>query len=222
VKEAIDIHDMDKRLASAKKLVAKSNPITKRNSELISKFEDYGFTISLSKKRITKYVYSLRKLAEWLDKDFDQATKEDIEKLVLFIEKKGYSAWTKHDYRVIIKRFYKWLKGNDEIYPDEVKWIKTTLKKKDVVLPEELLSEDDIKRLVDSAVSIRDKAFIISLYESGARIGELGEMHCNDVVFEERYTTLMLSGKTGSRRVTSLGEYGNREQVQGDELFGFG
>ena len=64
MKEAIDIHDMDKRLASAKRLVAKSNPITKRNSELISKFEDYGFTISLSKKRITKYVYSLRKLAE--------------------------------------------------------------------------------------------------------------------------------------------------------------
>ncbi len=47
VKGAIDIHDMDKRLASAKRLVAKSNPITKRNSELISKFEDYGFTISL-------------------------------------------------------------------------------------------------------------------------------------------------------------------------------
>jgi len=201
MKTTIDIHDMDNRLASAKRLVAKSNPITKRNSEVISKFEDYGFTISLSKKRITKYVYSLRKLAEWLDKDFEQATKEDIENLVLYIEKKGYSAWTKHDYRVIIKRFYKWLKGNDETYPDEVKWIKTTLKKKDVVLPEELLSEDDIKRLVDSAVSIRDKAFIISLYESGARIGELGEMHCNDVVFEETYTTLMLSGKTGSRRV---------------------
>ena len=119
----------------------------------------------------------------------------------MYIEKRDYSAWTKHDYKVIIKRFYKWLKGNDETYPDEVKWIKTTLKKKDVVLPEELLSENDIKRLVDSAVSIRDKAFIISLYESGARIGELGEMHCNDVVFEDRYTTLMLKGKTGSRRV---------------------
>ena len=71
MKTAIDIHDIDKRLASAKRLVAKNNPITKRNSELISKIEDYGFTISLTKKRNTKYVYSLRKLAEWLDKDFD-------------------------------------------------------------------------------------------------------------------------------------------------------
>ncbi len=75
MKGAIDIHDMDKRLASAKRLVAKSNPITERNSELISKFEDFGFATGLSKLRITKYFYSLRKLAEWLDKDFDQATK---------------------------------------------------------------------------------------------------------------------------------------------------
>ena len=60
MKRAIDIHDMNKRLASAKRLVAKSNPITERNSEYISKFEDYGFTTGLSKKRITKYVYSAR------------------------------------------------------------------------------------------------------------------------------------------------------------------
>ena len=119
----------------------------------------------------------------------------------MFIEKKDYSAWTKHDYKVTIKRFYKWLKGNDETYPEEVKWIKTTLKKQDIVLPEELLTEEEIKRLVGSALSIRDKAFIISLYESGARIGELGEMQIRDVVFEDRYTTLLLKGKTGSRCV---------------------
>ena len=47
----------------------------------------------------------------------------------------------------------------------------------------------------------RNKAFIITLYESWARIGEIGTMHINDVTFEERYTALMLRGKTGSRRV---------------------
>jgi hypothetical protein len=36
---------------------------------------------------------------------------------------------------VILKRFYKWLKGNDEYYPPEVAWIKTTLKDKDKPLP---------------------------------------------------------------------------------------
>jgi len=64
MRKAIDIHEFDKRLALAKKLVSKSNPITIRNSELISKFEDFGFTSGLSKKIITKYVHNLRKLAE--------------------------------------------------------------------------------------------------------------------------------------------------------------
>lgn len=112
-----------------------------------------------------------------------------------------YSEWTKHDYKVTIKRFYKWLKGNDETYPEEVKWIKTTLKENQIVLPEDLLTEDEVKTLVDVALSPRDKAFIITLCESGARIGEVGSMHINDVTFEERYTALRLRGKTGSRRV---------------------
>ncbi|MCW4040766.1 MAG: tyrosine-type recombinase/integrase [Candidatus Bathyarchaeota archaeon] len=58
-----------------------------------------------------------------------------------------------------------------------------------------------MKRLVDTANTPRNKAFIITLYESGARIGELGNMQIRDVVFEDRYTTLMLQGKTDSRRV---------------------
>ncbi len=69
------------------------------------------------------------------------------------------------------------------------------------MLPGDLVSEEEVKMLVDSAVSVRDKAFIITLYESGARIGEVGMVRIKDVVFEERYTTVMVKGKTGSRRI---------------------
>jgi len=198
---AIDIHGFEKRLHSAERLVSLSNPISAKNSELIKRFEDYCFSEGLSKGRAAKYVFTLRKLSERLDKDFDKASKEDIEKLVNQLERSDYSAWTKHDYKVALKRFYKWLKGSEDEYPDEVKWIKTTLKQKDSVLPEQLLTEDEVKKLVDAAYSLRDKAFIIATYESGARIGEIGSLRIKDVVFEERYTTLMFRGKTGSRRI---------------------
>ncbi len=107
MKKAIDIHDFDSRLRSAEKLVVKSNPISEKNALLIQKFENNCFTEGLSKSRITKYVYTLRKLVEWMDKDFDEAHQDDIEELVNFIERRDYSAWTKHDYKVAIKRFYK-------------------------------------------------------------------------------------------------------------------
>ncbi|MEM2751143.1 MAG: tyrosine-type recombinase/integrase, partial [Nitrososphaerales archaeon] len=120
--------------------------------------------------------------------------------MVYKIERKDYSPFTKHDYKVVLKKFYKWLCGGEE-YPEQVKWIKTTLKMKDELLPEDLLTEDEVMKLVDKADSLRDKAFIITLYESGARIGELDSLRIKDVVFEENYARLMLEGKTGSRRV---------------------
>jgi len=185
----------------AEKLVEKCNPISARNSELIGKFEDNCFSEGLSKGRVVKYVLTLRKIADRLKKDFDRVDRDDVEKFVNWLERSDYSAWTKHDYKVAIKRFYKWLKGSGEEYPPEVKWIKTTLKKKDVLLPDQLVTEEEVKKIIDSADTPRNKAFIVSLYGSGARIGEIGSMRINDVVFEERYTTLMLRGKTGSRRV---------------------
>jgi len=197
----IDIHNFDHRLYLAEKLTEKRNPISIRNSELIRQFEDYCFSEGLSKGRVAKYVLTMKKIAEWLKKDFDEATREDIEKLVQKLERSDYSAWTKHDYKVALKRFYRWLKGTEDDYPTEVKWIKTTFKKKDAILPDQLLTEEEVQRLVYAADNPRDKAFIITVYESGSRIGEVGSMHIKDVVFEERYTTLMLKGKTGARRV---------------------
>jgi len=201
LRSEIDIHEFDVRLARAEEIVSMCNPISARNAELIQRFEDYCFSEGLSKGRVAKYVLTLRKIAERLKKDFDAASREDIELFVNRLERSSYSAWTKHDYKVALKRFYKWLKGDDEEYPPEVKWIKTTLKKKDMLLPEQLLTEEDVMKLVDSADTPRDKAFIITLYESGARVGEVGSMRIRDVSFEERYTTLMLKGKTGTRRV---------------------
>jgi site-specific recombinase XerD/ribosomal protein S27AE len=167
----------------------------------VKNFEKALFSEGLSLVRVEKYVNTLRKIGEMLGKDFDKASKKDIEDLVYRIERSSYSPWTKHDYKVALKKFYKWLKGNNEEYPEEVRWIKTTLKEKDLLLPEQLLTEEEVMKLVDAASNPRDKAFIITLYESGARIGELGSMHIRDVSFEENYARLMLKGKTGSRRV---------------------
>ncbi|MEM3531153.1 MAG: site-specific integrase [Nitrososphaerales archaeon] len=195
----IDIHGFEVRLERAERKL--HNPLSRMNTELVKNFEKALFSEGLSLVRVEKYVNTLRKIGEMLGKDFDKASKKDIEDLVYKIERSGYSPWTKHDYKVALKKFYKWLKGNNEEYPEEVRWIKTTLKEKDLLLPEQLLTEDEVMKLVDAASNPRDKAFIITLYESGARIGELGSMRIRDVSFEENYARLMLKGKTGSRRV---------------------
>jgi site-specific recombinase XerD len=198
--DEIDIYEIDQALTKVEKMVGSHNPISERNSELIKDFEAHCFTSGLTKIRIVKYMRYLRKIAERLGKDFDSATREDIERVVNYIERSDYSPWTKHDYKVTLKRFYKWLRGGEE-YPPEVKWIKTTIKQKDLTLPEGLLTEEEVLKLVESANNPRDKAFIITLYESGARIGEVGGLRIKDVSFERGYARVMLRGKTGARNV---------------------
>jgi len=198
---AIDIHNLDRRLQRAEYSVKACNPISRRNANLISSFEEACTAQGLSKARIAKYIQTTRKLAEWLGKDFDKANRADIQKLVGWIERQDYSAWTKKDYRITLKRFYSWLRETGEEYPDEVKWIKTTMREKDILLPDEVVTEEEVKRIVDAADSPRDRAFIMTLYESGARIGEVGSMRIRDASFEERYARVMLKGKKGSRRI---------------------
>jgi len=139
----IDIHDSRARLLRAERRL--HNPLSRRNWELIKRFESSLFSEGLSVRRVEKYLDTLRKICEVLGKDFDEATREDIERVVYRIERSDYSPWTKHDYKVALKRFYKWLKGGDEEYPLEVKWIKTTLRQKDMLLPKQLLTEEEKK-----------------------------------------------------------------------------
>jgi len=55
-------------------------PHFKYNSTLINH--------SARKVRVTKYLLTLKKLAEWLDKDFDATGREDLERLVNSLENK--------------------------------------------------------------------------------------------------------------------------------------
>ena len=165
MEEGIDIHDFDRRLERAERKLKKRNPISARNSEILSEFERYCAALGMSKARIAKYMISLRIVAERLGKDFDRASRRDIERVVRSFESNpNLSPWTKQSYRAIIKRFYRWLKGNDEEYPPEVKWIKTTLPRRERMLPRDLLTEEEIQQLVEAAGNPRDRAFIMTLY----------------------------------------------------------
>ncbi len=69
------------------------------------------------------------------------------------------------------------------------------------LLPEDLLTEEDVKKIIDVCDNPRDKAFISLLYELGCRIGELGNLRIKHVVFEKNYACILLNGKTGMRRI---------------------
>jgi hypothetical protein len=121
--DRFDIHNRQRRLELAINSV-KSMPASQNNKEAILSFCNYCSAEGLSIDRIEHYARILKKISELFAKDFIDAEKQDIVELLLKIESRKLSFWTKHDYRVALKKFYRWLRNATE-YPEEVVWIKT-------------------------------------------------------------------------------------------------
>jgi len=171
------------------------------NSKLIENFLNNCVATGIGKLRVIKYTQQLKWLSENLEKNFDKATRKDIENLVVKInQNENWSEWSKYDYKVALKKFYRWFNGGEECHP-VARWIPTKISKCNQKLPEDLLTEEEVKKMVEYAPTIRDKAFVITLYETGCRIGEMLSLRVKSVSFEEQGTVLRVHGKTGARRV---------------------
>ncbi len=115
---------------------------------------------------------------------------------------KPAAEWTIYTYKTILKRFYKWLNGKDEEYPPEVKWIHPKMSKRNKKLPDELLSMDDVKKIANGTQNLRDRAFVLFLYESGARIGEIMSIRIKDFEGDKFGAKILIpEGKTGPRKI---------------------
>lgn len=67
-----------------------------------------------------------------------------------------------------------------------------------------MLSEDEVKRMIEVAKNKRDKALIALLYDIGARISEVGNLRIKDVKHDEIGLYILVTGKTGQRRVRAV------------------
>jgi len=194
------------RFLTAKEKLTKSDMLQVNKKYLLT------FTEQLSAEGLTfhrqiKYLYTLKKISEMLKKNFSEANKDDIRRLCSVINDSNFKEWTKHDYMVVIKRFYKWLREEEgqeldrRQYPDEVKWIIVKTRKFRHKLPKELLNIDDVKKLADCSNNLRDRCLVLLCYETGARIAELLGLTIKDIEFDKYGALVNLFGKTGARKV---------------------
>ncbi|GIK52163.1 MAG: integrase [Planctomycetota bacterium] len=197
-----DWHQYGKKLESAERsLLASSH--RQRNKELIVAFKRQLVVDGLSQARILSYMSRLPHLVRLVDKDLDAYTKDDVMVIVEQIERWPHSEYTKHSNKVVLKRFFRWLRNTGREYPEEVKWIRANVRKDRVKLvgDGDLVTSDEVELLIETAQNARDKALVSTLYESGARIGEIGTLRIRDVQFEKVGCRLNLMGKTGARPV---------------------
>lgn len=200
----MSIHEYDQKYRSMQKSIENAD-ISAKNKELILNFAGDLLLQNLSKGRILKYVSNTKTLALNLHKDFDIATMEDVKKYVTKIQQReDYTAWTKKEYKLLIRKFFKWLyQTPGKEFPPIVSWISIHMSRCQEHLPSEgeLLTEGDIEKLLKAADHPRDKALVAMLWESGARIGEIGNLRVRNICFDKHGMVIAVQGKTGSRKI---------------------
>ncbi|AKB77927.1 hypothetical protein MSHOH_1444 [Methanosarcina horonobensis HB-1 = JCM 15518] len=188
-------HKIYKSLPAAEERI-RTAEYSETNRIAILDFENYLFANGIGALRILSCISTLHRFAGSAKKDFAQMNRLDVQGIVAEIERSGKADSTKLQYKAILKQFFRWLQGENHA----AAWIKTGMKLKSKKLPENLLTEDEVGRMIKAAKNPRDKALISLLYDSGARIGELGDLKIRNVIFDQHGATLEIKGKTGPRR----------------------
>ncbi|MEM0050647.1 MAG: tyrosine-type recombinase/integrase [Candidatus Bathyarchaeia archaeon] len=180
-------------------------PYSKKNKDVIKKFlNDLLIKENISEIRRINYCQRLRVVARWIPDKFLNPDKEAIDTVLSKLADPKYSDWTRETYISMIRRFYKWYMGNNKTYPEFLDGIQR-VRKHNNMKPEELITQEEVNSLIKASSNARDRALFSTLYDSGARIGELLTMKIKDLAFDEYGAILKVNGKTGYRQVRIVG-----------------
>lgn len=205
---ALDIHNFEHQYDQVLANLASSN-LSSRNQVLIRAFCDACLLRQVcGKVRLIRAVGALGTMAGHLGKDFSEATREDLERLLgtLMARKPAYSNETLATYKRILRRFMTYVLLPEQLpnvkpLPPQIAWITTHIRRRDrpSVKRSDLLSPADVDALLKAATHERDRAFLASLWEAGPRVAEIGNMQVKHVGRTTYGYALDITGKTGTR-----------------------
>jgi site-specific recombinase XerD len=192
--------------SNRKEIKLRKSLASEHNIGLILKFVDEQIVNGKSEETMRNYIFVIHMFAEFLnEKRFEDVGKEDVISYINFlmtkINKKSKEKLKENTInlnKARIRTFYRWLNNGE--YPDFIKPIKVKIDSI-TVRPDQILTEEEIKKLIETADNIRDKAIVSVLYESGCRIGELLNMRIRDFRFDDFGAIVTVDGKTGKRNV---------------------
>lgn len=144
----------------------------------------------------TVLLYEKRfRLFRGLGVDLNNAGKRDLEKIVDYYSKRKRSYY--RETIIFIREVLKFLNRDKLLGVVEI----PRQEKREERIREQIIDDEDVKKLIDKAPNLEDRLLIELLYESGARIGEIDNLRIKDVQFDEHSGILWLRGKTKPRNI---------------------
>lgn len=175
------------------------------NKKLIKDFVQFLKAQGKKPRTIMRFVYTFGKILPFIpqNKPLLECSKEDIILVVDMVNSLPLSEVTKAKCKITLKVVFKHFKGEDEYYPKEVRWIKTTMKNTNQLLPSDLLTNEDIVKLLQATRNLRDRAAIALMADAPLRPHELLGLKVGSVILDAAQPYLIVGAdtKTGQRHI---------------------
>jgi integrase len=153
------------------------------------------------------YIKEVLLLGRIIKKPYEKMKNRDLDEFIISLLENGYSypnrkgkyKQTRIEHlKIVLGEFFKSIKKETvvkDLKPRRLNNFK---------LPEDIWTKEEVIKIVSSADNFRDKALIFSLYESACRKGEWMNIKIKNITLDEYGAVIVVSGKTGSRRVRLL------------------
>lgn len=148
---------------------------------------------NLSENRKARYRVVFREINQ-LRINLENITINDMDKYFFYLTNSEYKEWTKFTKWKIFTKICRFIEADKKI-----DFSQYCFKEPDI--EPEILSTEEIYRMVTSARRFEDRLIILLLFESGIRLGELLSIKKENVMFDDNGIIIHVSGKTGSRPV---------------------
>lgn len=161
---------------------------------------------NISIGRVNKIIFQLMVWRKF-GPAFRGTTIEDLYKGIDALLESEYKQNSKYDTVSIIKPFFLWLieEGICTKIPEKkLSAIRRPPLDTMTKTVEDLLSYDDLQKIMDSCRRSRDRALVMTLYEGGLRIGEAGGLEWGDVKFDDWGAIINVNKKTMKPRYVRL------------------
>ncbi|MCK5321538.1 tyrosine-type recombinase/integrase [Candidatus Pacearchaeota archaeon] len=198
-----DIHNYKRTLERLIERIENEEKFSPEDRKIALSFKDDLLANNLSLPKVARYLQHMIWFNRTFKKNFSDANIQDIKEIVAGLNQSDYSENTKKSIKIGLRKLYKFIRGVEGKgkYPPEVAWYTVTISNSKKKMPEELLTEDEMLRIIKLCTCERDRALIAVLCESGCRVGEIGTMKIKHISLEEHGARLTVDGKTGMRKI---------------------
>lgn len=178
------------------------NQVSTKNYEIIQAFINDVAAEGVGESQQQRQIYAFKTvLTKFAPQGFtlEDASEQELKTIVAALNRSDYAESTKAKIRASLKKFYKVQNGGND-HPEKVDFfsVHNNRKKENTVSRDDIFTKDEIRSLLQNFHNTRDRAFTITLYETGSRPGELLNCSIGDFTVNEKGDFVFLEGLKGT------------------------